>query len=136
MAEAHEFSDHGRSVGGARPAAAESPAAALRVDELAPARAMSAPARAARPKRAMLLLALLFFTPLLLAFVIYYGSGWRPTGRTNHCVLIEPARSLPPVALPQIAPLQPASPGADAAASGGDALAAANVLTGKWSLVY
>ena len=97
---------------------------------------MSAPARAARPKRAMLLLALLFFTPLLLAFVIYYGSGWRPTGRTNHGVLIEPARSLPPVALPQIAPLQPASPGVDAAASGDDALAAANVLTGKWSLVY
>jgi cytochrome oxidase Cu insertion factor (SCO1/SenC/PrrC family) len=91
---------------------------------------MSAPAPAARPKRGtLLLLALLFFTPLLFAFVLYYGSGWRPTGRTNHGVLIEPARTLPLTALPQVA-LAPA------AAPSGDALAAADVLTGKWSLVY
>jgi hypothetical protein len=91
---------------------------------------MSAPAAAARPKRGtLLLLALLFFTPLLFAFVLYYGSGWRPTGRTNHGVLIEPARTLPPTALPQVA----LAPGA---APSGDALAAADVLTGKWSLVY
>ena len=87
---------------------------------------MSTTAQATRPKRGtLLLLALLFFTPLLLAFAIYYGSAWRPTGRTNHGVLIEPARTLPPIALPQIA-----------ASSGGDSLAAADVLTGKWSLVY
>ena len=87
---------------------------------------MSTTAPATRPKRAtLLLLALLFFTPLLLAFAIYYGSAWRPTGRTNHGVLIEPARTLPPIALPQIA-----------ASTGGDSLAAADVLTGKWSLVY
>ena len=87
---------------------------------------MSATAQATRPKRGtLLLLALLFFTPLLLAFAIYYGSAWRPTGHTNHGVLIEPARTLPPIALPQIAP-----------SSGGDSLAAADVLTGKWSLVY
>jgi hypothetical protein len=87
---------------------------------------VSATAQATRPKRGtLLLLALLFFTPLLLAFAIYYGSAWRPTGHTNHGVLIEPARTLPPIALPQIA-----------ASSGGDSLAAADVLTGKWSLVY
>jgi hypothetical protein len=87
---------------------------------------MNTPAVAARPKRGvLLLLVLLFFAPLLLAFVLYYGSGWRPTGRTNHGELIEPARTLPLVALPQVA-----------LAPGGDALAAADVLTGKWSLVY
>jgi cytochrome oxidase Cu insertion factor (SCO1/SenC/PrrC family) len=87
---------------------------------------VSTTAQATRPKRGtLLLLALLFFTPLLLAFAIYYGSAWRPTGRTNHGVLIEPARTLPPIALPQIA-----------ASSRGDSLAAADVLTGKWSLVY
>jgi cytochrome oxidase Cu insertion factor (SCO1/SenC/PrrC family) len=87
---------------------------------------VSTTAQATRPKRGtLLLLALLFFTPLLLAFAIYYGSAWRPTGRTNHGVLIEPARTLPPIALPQIA-----------ASSGGESLAAADVLTGKWSLVF
>jgi cytochrome oxidase Cu insertion factor (SCO1/SenC/PrrC family) len=87
---------------------------------------VSTTTQATRPKRGtLLLLVLLFFTPLLLAFAIYYGSAWRPTGRTNHGVLIEPARTLPPIALPQIA-----------ASIGGDSLAAADVLTGKWSLVY
>jgi hypothetical protein len=104
---------------------------------------MNTPAVATRSKRGvLLLLVLLFFAPLLLAFVLYYGSGWRPTGRTNHGELIEPARTLPLVALPLVALPQVApAPGAaeDAApgaAPGGDALAAADVLTGKWSLVY
>jgi hypothetical protein len=109
---------------------------------LAQAGAMSAPACVARPKRSLLLLlVLLFFTPLLLAFLMYYGSDWRPTGRTNHGVLIVPARTLPQVELPQVALAQVALPQvalprAGAAASGGEALAAANVLSGKWSLVY
>jgi hypothetical protein len=77
---------------------------------------MNATAVVARPKRGvlLLLLLLLFFAPLLLAFVLYYGSGWRPTARTNHGELIEPARTLPLATLPQLA----------------------GVLTGKWSLVY
>jgi hypothetical protein len=99
---------------------------------------MNTPAVATRSKRGvLLLLVLLFFAPLLLAFVLYYGSGWRPTGRTNHGELIEPPLPLPLVALPQVAPApgaaEDAAPGA---APGGDALAAADVLTGKWSLVY
>src|ERR1700686_1351291 len=150
MAEAREFSDHGRSVGGTRPAVAESSAAAqsrsatglcarlasggsgtgapsllcdpvvvlrcagaavVRLYELAQAGAMSAPASVARPKRSLLLLlVLLFFTPLLLAFLMYYGSDWRPTGRTNHGVLIVPARTLPQVELPQVALAQVALP--------------------------
>jgi len=101
---------------------------------------MSTPAPAARSRRSvLLLLALVFVAPLLLAFALYYGSSWRPAGHTNHGALIEPARSLPLTALPQVTPAPAASSGArgdsdDSAA--GDPLAAANVLTGKWSLVY
>jgi cytochrome oxidase Cu insertion factor (SCO1/SenC/PrrC family) len=101
---------------------------------------MNTPAVATRPKRGvlLLLLMLLFFAPLLLAFLIYYGSGWRPAGRTNHGVLILPARSLPQVALPQVALPQFAVPGTAASASApdGEAPAAASVFSGKWSLVY
>jgi hypothetical protein len=91
---------------------------------------MSAPASPARPRRGTLLvLLLLFFAPLLLAFIVYYGSDWRPLRHTNHGVLIEPARSLPLIALPQLAP-------SAAGGAAAEAPAAANVLTGKWSLVY
>ena len=69
-----------------------------------------------RPKRGLLLLLLLlFFSPLLVAFLVYYGSSWRPVGRTNHGTLIEPPLPLPRVALPP---------------------ADAQLLIGKWSLVY
>jgi len=77
-------------------------------------------AAAARPKRGMLLLLLLlFFSPLLVAFLVYYGSNWRPLRHTNHGTLIEPPRTLPRVALPQ-----------------NDAAGNADLLIGKWSLVY
>jgi cytochrome oxidase Cu insertion factor (SCO1/SenC/PrrC family) len=59
----------------------------------------------------LLLLMLLFFGPLLAAFVLYYGTHWRPAGQTNHGALIQPPRALPTTA-------------------------AAAVLRGKWSLVY
>jgi cytochrome oxidase Cu insertion factor (SCO1/SenC/PrrC family) len=62
----------------------------------------------------------LFATPLLLSFVLYYGSGWRPAGHTNHGELIAPPRPLPSIALPM--------PGGQRADAG--------VLQGKWSLVY
>ncbi len=58
-------------------------------------------------RRVVLLLALLFLGPMLLAPLLYYASGWRPAGRTNHGLLIEPPRPL-----------------ADA------------LFHGKWSLVY
>ena len=87
---------------------------------------MSTPAPVTRTRRGLLLLlVLLFFAPLLLSFVIYYGSHWRPAGSTNHGALIVPARTLPQVALPRVAVLPGAMPddGAD-------------VFSGKWSLVY
>ena len=41
----------------------------------------------------------LFVAPLLLAFALYYGSHWRPTGTTNKGDLITPAIPLPEVTL-------------------------------------
>jgi hypothetical protein len=70
-------------------------------------------------RRMLLLLAVVFFVPVMVAFAMYYGGGWKPSGRTNHGELIEPARPLPQLALPR--------------AGGG---AAIDPLRGKWSLVY
>lgn len=76
---------------------------------------MTTDATAPRPRRGLLLvLLLIFFSPLLVAFLVYYGSSWRPLGRTNHGTLIEPARPLPSLALTQ---------GTD-------------LMIGKWSLVF
>ncbi len=41
----------------------------------------------------------LFVAPLLLAFVVYYGSNWRPSGTTNKGDLITPAIPLPATTL-------------------------------------
>jgi hypothetical protein len=65
------------------------------------------------------LLVLMFLAPLAFAFWLYYGSGWRPSGRTNHGELIDPARPLPAVAFTPV--------------GGGEPLA--NALEGKWSLL-
>jgi cytochrome oxidase Cu insertion factor (SCO1/SenC/PrrC family) len=81
---------------------------------------MSAAATARRSRRTFWWLLLIFAAPLALAFLLYYGSGWRPAGRTNHAELIEPPRPLPSVALPR----------ADGSS------ADARVLQGKWSLLY
>jgi hypothetical protein len=67
----------------------------------------------------VLVLLLIFFLPLGFAFLMYYGSSWRPAGHTNHGTLIQPPRSLPREALQR--------------ADGG---AAADLLTGKWTLIY
>ena len=67
----------------------------------------STPRDLARSRRMLLLLGLVFFGPLLVATALYYISGWRPVGHTNHGELIDP---------PQ--PLQGA------------------LFHGKWSLVY
>jgi hypothetical protein len=62
-----------------------------------------------RGRRLLYALVGLFFVPVLVAFLMYYGSGWRPSGHTNHGELLLPVRTLP----------------ADATA-----------LRGKWALVY
>jgi cytochrome oxidase Cu insertion factor (SCO1/SenC/PrrC family) len=80
----------------------------------------AAPSLLPRSRGLLLLLLVLFFAPLLLAFLMYYGSAWRPVGHTNHGTLIEPPRPLPLLSLPR-ADGSPAAEG---------------VLVGRWSLVY
>jgi hypothetical protein len=76
----------------------------------------------ARNLRTLALLAALFLLPLVIAFLVYYATAWRPAGHVNHGVLISPPRPLPLLRLPQLA--------------GGDVPDAATPLRGKWSLVY
>jgi hypothetical protein len=69
--------------------------------------------RARRGLRAPLVwLGIAFIAPLGCAFWLYYGSGWRPAGHTNHGQLIEPVRALPVAGVP-----------------------GAQALKGKWSLL-
>jgi len=76
-----------------------------------------------RNLRTLALLAALFFLPLLLAFITYYGTPWRPAHHVNHGVLITPPRALPPSPLPQLLPVAASVP-------------AAAPWHGYWSLVY
>jgi len=46
------------------------------------------------------LLAAIFFGPLAVAWVLYFDTGWRPGGMTNHGQLVRPAVPLPPSSLP------------------------------------
>jgi len=85
---------------------------------------MNAPiddAQRRRGRRQLMLLASLFFVPLLVAFWLYYGgSGWRPVGGTNKGDLIDPAVPLPAVTLAQ--PDGTRTP--------------ADFLQGKWTIAY
>ena len=65
-------------------------------------------------RRPLLWMVVIFGAPLVGAFWLYYGSGWRPASSTRHGELIEPVRTLPALALPG---------------------APANALTGKWTLL-
>jgi hypothetical protein len=63
---------------------------------------MSAPdvttQKGSRSRTQIWILVGVFFAPLALAFLLYYGSGgWRPPGSTNRGELISPARPLPNV---------------------------------------
>lgn len=74
-----------------------------------------------RGRGQFLLLATLFFAPLLLAIVFYFfAPGWQPTHKTNYGQLVTPARPLPELQL------------LDAAGQPKDREA----LRGKWSFVY
>lgn len=81
---------------------------------------MSAPGE--RRSRAQIwIVVALFFAPLALAFLLYYGAGgWHPSGSTNHGELISPPRPLPSVTLPT---------------PGGTPLAP-ETWHGKWTLLY
>ncbi len=79
------------------------------------------PSAVRRGRRQLLLLAALFFVPLLIAFWLYYGpSHWRPAGSTNKGEIIDPARPLPSVSLPKI----------DGTPTGDQ------FLRGKWTMLY
>jgi hypothetical protein len=80
------------------------------------------PALRARNLRTLALLAALFLLPLALAFLTYYGTGWRPLGSVNHGQLITPARPLPETQLLQVLPGSAAVPG--------------RLFHERWSLVY
>jgi hypothetical protein len=74
----------------------------------------------ARGRRTLLILAALFFTPVIVAFALYYGEVWRPAGSASKGVLIQPARTLAVAGLREL-----------------DGRAAPDsVLAGKWSLIY
>jgi len=87
------------------------------------------PPQARRQRLTLVLLALLFFAPLGLAFCAYYGLHWRPGTRVNHGKLIEPPRPIPALSLPRVALV------GDAPATGGGA-AGADLFKGKWTLLY
>jgi hypothetical protein len=65
-------------------------------------------------------LAAIFLLPVAIAFAMYYGNLWRPSGLASKGELITPARPLNATGLHR----------ADGTAAGNDA------LQGKWSLVY
>jgi hypothetical protein len=111
----------------------------------------------------LIALAFLFFAPVAVAFILYYGLGWSPGGRVNHGDLVQPPVPLPDLALPRIdgpegvGPRADEGPGTDAASGAGasssssirgvaptvaspaDVLQAAappSLLKGKWTLLY
>jgi hypothetical protein len=75
-----------------------------------------------RNLRTLALLAGLFLVPLLLAFLLYYSSSWRPLGHVNHGELIVPARPLPKVSLELL--------------GDHDSVQRGTPFGGRWALVY
>ena len=73
-----------------------------------------------RSRKQVWILIAVFFAPLILAFILYYGVGVRPPGSTNKGDLIHPPVTLPEVALPGLA----------------DQKLPANFLRGKWTMVF
>lgn len=51
-------------------------------------------------RRTMVLLLALFGLPLAVSFFLYYATGWRPQGTSNHGELISPVIPLADVAVP------------------------------------
>lgn len=81
---------------------------------------MNAAANRSKQRRIFFIVLALFFSPLAAAFLVYYGMGWRPPGNTSTGDLINPARPLPSVSLPN--------------STGG--ATSAEFLRDKWSMVY
>jgi cytochrome oxidase Cu insertion factor (SCO1/SenC/PrrC family) len=96
------------------------------------------PRHPGRQRRALIALALLFFAPLALAFILYYGIGWRPGGRVNHGDLVEPPVPLPDLALPRVDEprFEVAGTAVPGTADGAATVTAPTFLKGKWTLLY
>jgi SCO1/SenC len=73
-----------------------------------------------RGQRNVLLVAAIFFVPVIVVFAMYYGGLWSPSGTSAKGVLIHPARPLE-VAGVRLADAQPVG---------------AEAFRGKWSLIY
>jgi cytochrome oxidase Cu insertion factor (SCO1/SenC/PrrC family) len=100
---------------------------------------MSAPAlrHAANPRRVLIALALLFFAPVAVAFILYYGIGWSPGRRLNYGELVEPPVPLPDLVVPQADGPRPDAASGPAAASTSSAVdVPSSLLKGKWTLLY
>jgi cytochrome oxidase Cu insertion factor (SCO1/SenC/PrrC family) len=82
-----------------------------------------APRHAGNPRRVLIALAFLFFAPVAVAFILYYGIGWSPGARLNNGELVDPPVPLPDVALPVPATTSPAD-------------TPRSFLKGKWTLLY
>jgi hypothetical protein len=78
------------------------------------------PGGQSRQRRLLIGVALMFFAPLGVCFLLYYGLGWHPGGHVNKGELVQPARPLPVAALPL--------------ASGGET--DPQVLRRKWTMLY
>ena len=74
----------------------------------------------ARGRRTLLIVAAVFLLPVAVAFTLYYGKLWRPANSASKGELIEPARPLVVAGLRH----------ADGTPAGAD------VLAGKWTLLY
>lgn len=71
-------------------------------------------------RRQLVLIASVFFLPLVAAFFLYFSASWRPPVGVQHGQLIDPPRPLPEMAF--------------SLPDGGTA--SAEVLRGRWFLVY
>jgi cytochrome oxidase Cu insertion factor (SCO1/SenC/PrrC family) len=74
----------------------------------------------ARGRRTLLIVAAVFFIPVIAAFSLYYGQLWRPSGSSSKGELITPARPLEVAGLRQV--------------DGTPATRA--VFADKWTLIY
>jgi len=73
-----------------------------------------------RGRQLLLIIAAVFLLPVVIAFAMYYGGLWRPSGTSNKGELIQPARPLMFAGLKHF----------DGNPAGAD------LFTGKWTLIY
>jgi len=73
-----------------------------------------------RGRQVLLIIAAMFFVPVIVAFALYYGKLWRPAGSASKGQLIQPVQTLTVAGLKH-----PDGRPADA-----------DVFAGKWTLIY